>query len=79
MKKIWIVISGVDFEDCQNIEGCFESLESAKKKADELKANIPGEWGNDYIQYAGKEKVMLPHKWSNRNDYLEIEEQDLYP
>lgn len=73
--KVWIVISGVDFEDCQNIEGCFESWNGAK-----LKAKFPGDWLNDYIVYPfTKEKVMLPNQWSNGNNYLKILDEELLP
>lgn len=78
MKKIWVVISGIDYEDCQNIEGCFESFQSAKIKVDELKNKIIGEWGNEYcILPNTKEKVIFPYSWSNKQNYLKIEEQNL--
>lgn len=79
MKTLWIVISGSDFIDGQYVEGCFESVENAKKKVDELKAKITGEWVNDYFISETKGQVILPHQWSNRSDYIKIEENDLLP
>lgn len=80
MKTIWVVISGVDFEDCQHIEGCFESWESAKAKAEELKTKTPGTWGNDYVAYPfSGEKVMLPNQWSNGTHYLKILDEEVLP
>lgn len=68
MKTIWIVISGSDFEDCQNVEGCFESLTSAEEKISSLKNPLPGHWLEE-----------RPNFWSKGDNYLRIQMCDLLP
>jgi hypothetical protein len=80
--KIWIVLSGIDFEDSQKIEGCFQSFESAKIKLEELKNEIAGEWKRDYhIRLNTKEKIVSLSKIrsNDKQIYIEIQEYDLLP
>lgn len=79
-KNIWVVISGVDYQDCQDIEGCFESLESAQSLVEELKIKIggAGKWENNCIFYPATQELRIQHNsWSCGDKYLKIQEHDL--
>lgn len=66
MKKIWIVIGGVDFEDCAEIHGCFTLESSARKKIEEFckKGFEPNPYHTD--------------EWCYKQDYVRLLEEDLH-